>query len=146
MLGKDYPRRKEDRGKHFKRRKNESGSALLEGRTSHDKAERRYLTFVAETDALKKLEEDTNGRHYLIRKMHEIAKSGRKTVVISIDKDNKPFTAKVETTKLYNREGSYGDYVFAGKDKEAYCALYGNGWNDFKVEDIVSISYSGKEI
>lgn len=24
--------------------------------------------------------------------------------------------------------------------------ICGNGWNDFKVEDIVSISYSGKEI
>lgn len=113
---------------------------------NREKAERRYLAFVAETDALKKLEADTDGRHYLIRKIQEIARSNRKTVVISIDKDGKPFEAKAETAELYKTDGKYWEYAFEGKDRKAFLDLYGKYNNDFDVKDIVSISYSGKEI
>ena len=109
-----------------------------------ESAENSFAFFEAKTRELQKLEADTSGRHHLIRNIQQIAKSDCKTVMVTIDKDGKVFTGKVEAKELRSPCGTYFEFIFVRKDRGAYLSLYGR--NKFTVKDIVSITYGRKTL
>ena len=95
-------------------------------------------------DGLKKLYEDKNNILHKRKLVSEVC-NDKKTVNVTISKNDVELTFKTDTGTLKNKYNTwYNDLDIQAKDRQKYKELFGH--YNYTADDIREIKYSGKTI